>query len=268
MKFKELFDKEFLYESKKEDKKATKIFYNFDINIKKKEEEQTTPTAQQNEPTPDMNTQPAPVVPDTNTQPAPVVPDINAQPIPDINAQPIPDINTQPVTDISTGVPDLSNLPLASVVTEDDDNGDNDGNVSINDDNNIVRKFKGEMALEKEEVDNIQTVEDIINILAENKVDGVNVLDEFTSDILQVMANPATQMQLKEKIDIESKIFAEILYGKKPEDSVGVRFVKRKGSEMITTSMMIDNKIVNAQYKKETLDKRITEYRNDEFEEK
>ena len=32
MKFKELFDKEFLYESKKEDKKATKIFYNFDIN--------------------------------------------------------------------------------------------------------------------------------------------------------------------------------------------------------------------------------------------
>lgn len=252
MKFKELFDKEFLYESKKEDKKATKIFYNFDINIKKKEEEQTTPTAQQNEPTPD-----------TNTQSAPVVPDMNAQPVPDMSAQPAP-----VVPDMNTGVPDLSNLPLASVVTEDDDNGDNDGNVSINDDNNIVRKFKGEMVLEKEEVDNIQTVEDIINILAENKVDGVNVLDEFTSDILQVMANPATQMQLKEKIDIESKIFAEILYGKKPEDSVGVRFIKRKGSEMITTSMMIDNKIVNAQYKKETLDKRITEYRNDEFEEK
>lgn len=252
MKFKELFDKEFLYESKKEDKKATKIFYNFDINIKKKEEEQTTPTAQQNEPTPD-----------TNAQPAPVVPDMNAQPVPDTSAQPAP-----VVPDMNTGVPDLSNLPLASVVTEDDDNGDNDGNVSINDDNNIVRKFKGEMVLEKEEVDNIQTVEDIINILAENKVDGVNVLDEFTSDILQVMANPATQMQLKEKIDIESKIFAEILYGKKPEDSVGVRFVKRKGSEMITTSMMIDNKIVNAQYKKEILDKRITEYRNDEFEEK
>ena len=260
MKFKELFDKEFLYESKKEDKKATKIFYNFDINIKKKEEEQTTPTAQQNEPTQDMSAQPAPVTPDINTQP---IPDMNAQPAPVVT-----DVNTQPIPDMNTGVPDLSNLPLASVVTEDDDNGDNDGNVSINDDNNIVRKFKGEMVLEKEEVDNIQTVEDIINILAENKVDGVNVLDEFTSDILQVMANPATQMQLKEKIDIESKIFAEILYGKKPEDSVGVRFVKRKGSEMITTSMMIDNKIVNAQYKKETLDKRITEYRNDEFEEK
>ena len=108
----------------------------------------------------------------------------------------------------------------------------------------------------------------MITTLAENKVDGANVLDEFTSDILQVMANPATQMQLKDKIDIESKIFAQILYGKKPEDSVGVRFIKRKGSDLITTSMMVDNKIINAQYNKGTLDKRITDYRNDEFEEK
>ena len=255
MKFKELFDKEFLYESKKEDKKATKIFYNFDINIKKKEEEQSTPEVPQTEPVPEVSAQPAPITPDMNAG-TPITPDVNAQPAP-------------VAPDMSAEVPDLSSLPLASVVTEDgDDHGDNDGNVSVNDDNNIVRKFKGEMLLEKEDIDNIQTVEDIINILAENKVDGVNVLDEFTSDILQVMANPATQMQLKEKIDVESKIFAEILYGKKPEDSVGVRFVKRKGSEMITTSMMIDNKIVNAQYKKETLDKRITDYRNDEFEEK
>jgi hypothetical protein len=254
MKFKELFDKEFLYESKKEDKKATKIFYNFDINIKKKEEEQSTSEIPQTEPTPEVSAQPAPVAPDMSAQPVPA---------PEMNA------GTPMAPEMNTGVPDLSNLPLASVVTEDDDDhGDNDGNVSVNDDNNIVRKFKGEMLLEKEEIDNIQTIEDIINKLAENKVDGVNVLDEFTSDILQVMANPATQMQLKEKIDVESKIFAEILYGKKPEDSVGVRFVKRKGSEMITTSMMIDNKIVNAQYKKETLDKRITDYRNDEFEEK
>ena len=43
MNFKELFDKEFLYESKKEDKKSTKIFYKFDINIKKIDEAEATP---------------------------------------------------------------------------------------------------------------------------------------------------------------------------------------------------------------------------------
>ena len=49
MKFKELFDKEFLYESKKEDKKATKFFYKFDINIKKIDEAE----ANQEAPAPD-----------------------------------------------------------------------------------------------------------------------------------------------------------------------------------------------------------------------
>ena len=244
MKFKDLFDKEFLYESKKEDKKTTKIFYEFDINIKKKEEQ------------------------------------VDNQPAPDATATPTPDTGVPPVDNTMAPAPapvsapmdqpvDIPPLPLASVVTEDDDDkGDNEEGVSINDDDNIIRKLKGEMVLEKEDIDNIQTIEDLITTLAENKVDGANVLDEFTSDILQVMANPATQLQLKDKIDVESKIFAQILYGKKPEDSVGVRFIKRKGSDLITTSMMVDNKIINAQYKKETLDKRITDYRNDEFEEK
>lgn len=259
MKFKDLFDKEFLYESKKEDKKTTKIFYEFDINIKKKEEQVD------NQPAPDATATPTPdagVPPVDNTM-APT-PDTGLPPVDNTMAPapaPAPTPMDQPV--------DIPPLPLASVVTEDDDDkGDNEDGVSINDDDNIIRKLKGEMVLEKEDIDNIQTIEDLITTLAENKVDGANVLDEFTSDILQVMANPTTQLQLKDKIDVESKIFAQILYGKKPEDSVGVRFIKRKGSDLITTSMMVDNKIINAQYKKETLDKRITDYRNDEFEEK
>lgn len=261
MKFKDLFDKEFLYESKKEDKKTTKIFYEFDINIKKKEEQiDNQPTSA---PTDNMAMPPV-----DNT----VAPDVGAQPV-DIPPMPPVDNTVTPAPDIGAQPVDIPPLPMASVVTEDDndndnDKGDNEDDVSINDDNNIIRKLKGEMLLEKDDVDNIQTIEDLITTLTENKVDGANVLDEFTSDILQVMANPTTQMQLKDKIDVESKIFAQILYGKKPEDSVGVRFIKRKGSELITTSMMVDNKIINAQYKKETLDKRITDYRNDEFEEK
>ena len=80
------------------------------------------------------------------------------------------------------------------------------------------------------------------------------------------MVNPATQQTLKEKIGKESSIFAEIIYGKKREDSAGLRIIKRKNSELLTTSLMIDNKIINAKYNKDTLDKRITEYRNRIFE--
>ncbi len=255
MNFKELFDKEFLFESSKVDTKNTKIFYKFDINIKKIEEQPQADTNNQTPATPDLSA--APVTTDTNTQAAPL--DLGA------NASPVPaaDISTQPSTDMSA-TPVIPDVPpsLFSVVTEEDDK-----NVQVNDENNIIRKMEGEVILSKEEIDDIQTVEDLVTKLTESKVDGVNVLDEFTADILQVIANPATQPQLKEKIDKESSIFAEILYGKKRENSVGLRVIKRKNSDLLTTSMMIDNKIINAQYKKETLDKRVTDYRNDEYDE-
>ena len=257
--FKELFDKEFLFESKKEDKKATKIFYKLDINIKKKEEVSQ-----------DATQAPADTSTAETTSTTPV--DLTAGATPDLNATSTPIDTTgvaaaTPVAPITPIEPvaaplDGSDIPVPSVVTEDETK-----DVSINDDNNIVRKLEGELVLQKEEVDEIQTIDDIIIKLSESKIEGVPILDEFTSDILQVIVNPATQMQLKDKIDKESNIFAEIIYGKKKEDSVGLRVIKRKGSELLTTSMMIDNSIVNAQYKKDTLDQRIVDYRNGEFEE-
>lgn len=238
MKFKELFDKEFLYESKKEDKKATKIFYKFDINIKKIEQN-------------DVN-QEAP-------QPDQTIPPVDPNMTAPLTAPATPPVD--PNMAAPAQLPDDLGATLASVVTEDDKE-----NVEINDEDNIIRKLEGEVILTEEEEDEIQTVEDIITKLTETKVDGVEVLDEFTADILQVMVNPATQQALKEKVGKESSIFAEIIYGKKREDSAGLRIIKRKNSELLTTSLMIDNKIINAKYNKDTLDKRITEYRNRKFE--
>lgn len=247
MNFKELFDKEFLFESKKEDRKSIKIFYKFDINLKKIEEE--ADNQQQNAvPDPVDNT----AAPAPEATPAAVPVDNTAVPMPDASALPV---------DNSASF-DTASLPLASVVTE----GDDDKNdVSINDENNIIRKLEGEIILIKEDIDAIQTIEDIITKLTEEKKNGVNILDEFTADILQVIVNPATQQELKTKIDKESTIFTEIVYGKKRENSVGLRIIKRKNSDLLTTSMMVDNQIINAQYKKETLDKRITDIRNDEY---
>ena len=250
MKFKELFDKEFLYESKKEDKKATKIFYKFDINIKKIDQTDVNQEA----PQPDQTI--PPVDPNATAQITPQVdPNMAAQ----ITTPETPQMDSNMAA--PTQLPDDLGATLASVVTEDDKE-----NVEINDEDNIIRKIEGEVILTEEEEDEIQTVEDIITKLTETKADGVEVLDEFTADILQVMVNPATQQSLKEKVGKESSIFAEIIYGKKREDSAGLRIIKRKNSELLTTSLMIDNKIINAKYNKDTLDKRITEYRNRKFE--
>ena len=250
MKFKELFDKEFLYESKKEDKKATKIFYKFDINIKKIDQNDVNQEA----PQPDQTIPPV----DPNAT-APTTPQMDPNMAAPITTSATPQMD--PNMAAPTQLPDDLGATLASVVTEDDKE-----NVEINDEDNIIRKLEGEVILTEEEEDEIQTVEDIITKLTETKADGVEVLDEFTADILQVMVNPATQQSLKEKVGKESSIFAEIIYGKKREDSAGLRIIKRKNSELLTTSLMIDNKIINAKYNKDTLDKRITEYRNRKFE--
>ena len=254
MKFKELFDKEFLYESKKEDKKAIKIFYKFDINIKKIDEAE----ANQEAPT-DQST--VPPVSDQTMAP-PTDPNLAAQTMPVVE-QTAPAITLNMTQQPAEQLPDDLGATLASVVTEDDKNEES---VEINDEDNIIRKLEGEVILTEEEEDEIQTIEDIITKLTEAKKDGIEILDEFTADILQVMVNPATQQTLKEKIGKESSIFAEIIYGKKREDSAGLRIIKRKNSELLTTSLMIDNKIINAKYNKDTLDKRITEYRNRKFE--
>lgn len=250
MKFKELFDKEFLYESKKEDKKATKIFYKFDINIKKIDQTDVNQEA----PQPDQTI--PPVDPNAAIPATPQVDPNMAAPITTPTTSQVDPNMAAPAQ-----LPDDLGATLASVVTEDDKES-----VEINDEDNIIRKLEGEVILTEEEEDEIQTVEDIITKLTESKKDGVEILDEFTADILQVMVNPATQQSLKEKVGKESSIFAEIIYGKKREDSAGLRIIKRKNSELLTTSLMIDNKIINAKYNKDTLDKRITEYRNRKFE--
>lgn len=253
----DLFKKELLFESSKIDKKLLKIFYKFDINLIKLSEENndnndTNQPVDNNvqvgspaeQPAAPIDTGAAPVPPvDTGVPPVAPVPDATAAPTAPTAAEPVP-------------------VPLPSVVTEDDDKNE----TIVNDEDSIVRKMEGELVLQKEEVDEIQTVEDLITKLSEAKRDGTNILDEFTSDIINTCLTPALQPQLAQKIDKKSLIFVEILYGKKKEDSVGVRIIKRKNSDLMTTSMMIDNKIINSQYKKETLDKRITDMRNDEFD--
>lgn len=262
MNLKDMFEKEFLFESsKKEDKKTTKIFYKLDIRLKKKEEEKpeeapeanAAPAVDQTSPAPEAGADNAPVDlsmgGETGASPDALDTDNGMMAAP----PPLPDNG-------AAGGETLSVPPLASVVTEDDDKD----KVEVNDEDNIIRKMEGEIVVDKEEVNDIQSIDDIISYLAEKENDGVKILDEFSADIIQALVNPATQQEVKDKVDKESKIFAEIIYGKKTDDSVGIRLIKRKNSELVTTSMLIDNKILNAAYSKDILDKRITEYRNNE----
>ena len=258
MNLKDMFEKEFLFESKKEDKKSTKIFYKLDIKLKKKDQAPADQAPADNNAAAQPEQSPADQAP--------------------VDSAPV-DLSMGGDTDQNQGVLDTDNgmtaapppldgsensggetvsIPQFSVVTEDDKK------IEVNDEENIIRKMEGELVVDKEKVNDIQTIEDIITILTEEKNEDVPILDEFSADIIQALINPATQQEVKDKVDKESSIFVEIIYGKKTEDSVGVRLIKRKNSELVTNSMLIDNRVINSAFSKDILDKRITEYRNNE----
>ena len=245
MTVKDLFRKEFLFESKKE-KHPFKIFYKIDIFLKKNQAEQPTPPEEQQpaQPTPP---EAAPVASPEMTPEVPSPTEVTPQDIPQVTPQ----------------EPEVMPNPSYSVVTEDDE----EDKEEVTDDNVIVRKLNGEIELSQEDVNNIQSIDDIYQKLQEEKDNGTNILDELSFELLQNLTQTnQLQQELKDKVDIkESNIFAEIIYGKKLDESVGVRLIKRKSSELVTNSMLVNNQIVNSQFSKEKLDSKIVDMRNEEY---
>lgn len=223
MLFRELFNKEFLTEEKI--RKSLKIFYEIKIDLLKKEEVQ-------NEPEIPVQNEPIQNEPVQEPNPADVSLPSNEQP----------------------QEPNIQDIELPSVVTEDDD-------AVVNDENRIVRKLEGEVELTDTQKDNIQTLDDIILTLEETKKDGVPILDEFSSEIIRLLYSPNAN-EIDTKVDKDkSTIFVEFYYGYKKDDSVGVRFNKRKGN-LLTSTMLIDNEIISVKFSIDMVNNKISEFRN------
>src|SRR5574344_484623 len=257
VKFMDIFKKEFLYE---EVKKSIKIFYKLNINIIKA----AGATDNSSTPAPDANAAPQTPAPEAAApaaEPAPVdTGTVAAEPA---AAEPVPaDIGAAPVMGAEQPVPSTG---FSSVVTEGDDaSGGNDNvnnadekqadkqkenkNVEVTDENTIVRKMEGAVTLSADDVDEIQTVEDMVNYLVNTKQNGTNVLDEFTSNVMLTLISPNAS-QISTMIDKKSNIFMDMFYGYEKDDSVGIRIIKRKDSDSVSVSMLIDNELVPTKIK-------------------
>ena len=241
MTLRDIINKEFevITEETRKEKKVVKIFYKLNLNLIKPAQIPEQPEQQDNE----VNNQ-QPEQQQNNMQ-APqqdLQQNIQAQ-----NNVPQPENNIPQI--------DVSELP--SIQTEETENN----NVDIKDDNTIVRKLEGEVELKKEKVDEIQTFQDIIEYLTKEQVEGVSVLDEFSSEILNIIFTPQAS-QISQKVDKKSSIFADIQYGFGKDDNVGVRIKKTANSDLISNVMIIDGSIINAPFNLMKVNERIIDYRN------
>ena len=242
MTLRDIINKEFevITEETRKEKKVVKIFYKLNLNLIKPAQTPEQPEQQDNE----VNNQ-QPEQQQNNMQ-APQQ-DLQQQNIQAQNNVPQPENNIPQI--------DVSELP--SIQTEETENN----NVDIKDDNTIVRKLEGEVELKKEKVDEIQTFQDIIEYLTKEQVEGVSVLDEFSSEILNIIFTPQAS-QISQKVDKKSSIFADIQYGFGKDDNVGVRIKKTANSDLISNVMIIDGSIINAPFNLMKVNERIIDYRN------
>ena len=242
MTLRDIINKEFevITEETRKEKKVVKIFYKLNLNLIKPAQTTEQPEQQDNE----VNNQ-QPEQQQNNTQ-APQQ-DLQQQNTQIQNNVPQPENNIPQI--------DVSELP--SIQTEETENN----NVDIKDDNTIVRKLEGEVELKKEKVDEIQTFQDIIEYLTKEQVEGVSVLDDFSSEILNIIFTPQAS-QISQKVDKKSSIFADIQYGFGKDDNVGVRIKKTANSDLISNVMIIDGSIINAPFNLMKVNERIIDYRN------
>ena len=242
MTLRDIINKEFevITEETRKEKKVVKIFYKLNLNLIKPAQTSEQPEQQDNEAN---NQQPEQ---QQNNMQAPQQ-DLQQQNVQAQNNVPQPENNIPQI--------DVSELP--SIQTEETENN----NVDIKDDNTIVRKLEGEVELKKEKVDEIQTFQDIIEYLTKEQVEGVSVLDDFSSEILNIIFTPQAS-QISQKVDKKSSIFADIQYGFGKDDNVGVRIKKTANSDLISNVMIIDGSIINAPFNLMKVNERIIDYRN------
>ena len=242
MTLRDIINKEFevITEETRKEKKVVKIFYKLNLNLIKPAQAPEQPEQQDNE----VN----------NQQPEQQQNNIQA-PQQDLQQQNVQAQNNVPQPENNIPQIDVSELP--SIQTEETENN----NVDIKDDSTIVRKLEGEVELKKEKVDEIQTFQDIIEYLTKEQVEGVSVLDDFSSEIINIIFTPQAS-QISQKVDKKSSIFADIQYGFGKDDNVGVRIKKTANSDLISNVMIIDGSIINAPFNLMKVNERIIDYRN------
>ena len=242
MTLRDIINKEFevITEETRKEKKVVKIFYKLNLNLIKPAQTPEQPEQQDNE----VN----------NQQPEQQQNNVQA-PQQDLQQQ-----NTQMQNNVpqpENNIPQIDVSELPSIQTEETENN----NIDIKDDNTIIRKLEGEVELKKEKVDEIQTFQDIIEYLTKEQVEGVSVLDDFSSEILNIIFTPQAS-QISQKVDKKSSIFADIQYGFGKDDNVGVRIKKTANSDLISNVMIIDGSIINAPFNLMKVNERIIDYRN------
>jgi len=120
---------------------------------------------------------------------------------------------------------------------------------------------EGELTVSYDEVDNIQTLEDLIDFLSDKSEGGKTIINDLVEEIIITIAGVGAKT-LDKLVNEGDKVFVNIDYGKEPTDSVGIRVNKQPGSTSMSIAMKKDNQLISGEFNVEEFNKQLVFYRN------
>ena len=125
----------------------------------------------------------------------------------------------------------------------------------------FTSKAQGKVLVPEDDVDNIQSLEDLMDYLANKTIKGVPILNDAINEIILNMATGGVQ-SIADLVHKEDKILISIDYGKDKDNSVGFKALKSSGTATLSLTMKKDNKILPGQFNLQEFNRQLVFFRN------
>ena len=126
----------------------------------------------------------------------------------------------------------------------------------------FIKKTSGEINVERNEVSNIQTLEDLIDFISDKKErSGNKIMDEVSIELILAMAG-ASNTSLDTIVKKEDKIIIEINYGHKRDDCIGFKILKRNGVTNVSIVMEKDGDVIDSPFDLKQFNSQLVLFRN------
>ena len=131
-----------------------------------------------------------------------------------------------------------------------------------NNNGDYVYKNEGILTVPKEEYENIQSLDDLLDYIGDSSDDSGNrILDEAAIELVLAMTG-ITQTPLEDLVKKEDKVLIDVSYGNKKEDSIGFKVLKRDGVNNLSIVMKKDNEILDAKFDLKNFNSQLLAFRN------
>jgi hypothetical protein len=125
----------------------------------------------------------------------------------------------------------------------------------------FTSKAMGKLQVSEDEIDNIQSLEDLMDYLSNKSVKGNPVLNDAVAEIILNMATNGAQ-SIADLISKDDKIYISVDYGKDKDDSIGFKAIKSSGLNTLSLVLKKDNKILPGQFNLQEFNRQIIFFRN------